>query len=412
MTINRLYSAIIALIIATTVTFADNGINSPYSRHGLGILADQNLGVNRQMGGLGYALRSHSYINLLNPASFSEADSITMLFEGGFSMQNINFSEGNVKKNFKNASLDYIAAQFRAFKGVGISIGYLPYSNVGYSFTTGNNESGITSTSNYNGEGGVYQPYIGIGWSPMKNLSVGLMASYIYGNITHVANKDFSDISIHDYTRRSEIKIRSYKIDLGAQYTAQFTDKQSLTLGVTYSLGHDLNADGEEIITTSKSDTTSISGGFKLPHTFGIGVLYDYNSNWKFGIDYTYQGWGSSSFFGYDKGVNRSKVSVGAEYSPNQLSRNIFKRMNYRMGAFYAQPYNEVNGQEGCEEYGASVGVTIPIVNRVNNRSLLHISGQVIRMRPKSDGMIAETYLRLNVGITFNESWFMKLKLR
>ena len=170
--------------------------------------------------------------------------------------------------------------------------------------------------------------------------------------------------------------------------------------------------DGEEIITTSKSDTTSISGGFKLPHTFGIGVLYDYNSNWKFGIDYTYQGWGSSSFFGYDKGVNRSKVSVGAEYSPNQLSRNIFKRMNYRMGAFYAQPYNEVNGQEGCEEYGASIGVTIPIVNRVNNRSLLHISGQVIRMSPKSDGMIAETYLRLNVGITFNESWFMKLKLR
>ena len=412
MTINKRLSVLFTLIITAAITFADNGINSPYSRHGLGILSHQNLGVNRQMGGLGYALRSHSYINLLNPASFSQADSITMLFEGGFSLQNGNFSEGNVKKNFTNASFEYIAMQFRAFKGVGISIGYLPYSNVGYSFSTNSNKDGITSTSSYNGEGGIYQPYIGIGWSPIKNLSVGLMASYIYGNITHTANINFTDTNIDDYTRKSEIDIKSYKIDFGAQYTLQIAKKHSLTAGVTYSFGHDLNADAKETITMNESNTENTSGIFKLPHTFGVGILYDYNNNWKFGVDYTYQGWGSSTFFEYDKGVNRSKISVGAEYSPNQLSRNIFKRMNYRMGAFYAQPYNEINGKEGCDEYGASVGFSVPIINRINNRSILHISGQVVRMSPKSSGMIAETYLRLNIGITFNESWFMKLKLR
>lgn len=412
MTINKKFLLLLTTILIVIGASADNGINSPYSRHGIGILSDQNLGVNRQMGGLGYALRSHSYINLLNPASFSAADSITMLLEGGFSMQNINIAEGNVKKNFKNASFDYLAMQFRAFKGVGISIGYLPYSNVGYTFSTEENEGGVESTNNFYGEGGIYQPFIGIGWAPTKNFSLGLMASYIYGDISRTVNKDYSNAGLYDYTLTSETSIRSYKIDLGAQYSFKLKDKHDLTIGLTYSLGHKLNADITETTTTSSSNTTTSQGSFKLPHTIGLGVLYNYNSNWKFGVDYTYQAWSSSKFSGYDKGLNRQKISLGAEYSPNEISRNLLKRMNYRAGLFYAQPYCEINGQKGCEEIGASLGFSVPIINRINNRSILHVSGQVIRLRPQSAGMIEETYLRLNIGITFNESWFMKLKLK
>ena len=125
---------ILTILIAFVGAKADNGINSPYSRYGLGILANQSLGVNRQMGGLGYGLRSDSYINILNPASFSQADTLTMLFEAGFSLQNVNFKEGNKKINAKNASFDYVAVQFRIRKNLGMSAGFLPYSNVGYSY--------------------------------------------------------------------------------------------------------------------------------------------------------------------------------------------------------------------------------------------------------------------------------------
>ena len=85
---------ILTILIAFVGAKADNGINSPYSRYGLGILANQSLGVNRQMGGLGYGLRSDSYINILNPASFSQADTLTMLFEAGFTLQDIYFKIG------------------------------------------------------------------------------------------------------------------------------------------------------------------------------------------------------------------------------------------------------------------------------------------------------------------------------
>ena len=55
MTINKLLFTFISFIAVTIAAIADNGINSPYSRYGIGVLSDQSLSVNRQMGGLGYA---------------------------------------------------------------------------------------------------------------------------------------------------------------------------------------------------------------------------------------------------------------------------------------------------------------------------------------------------------------------
>ena len=137
---------ILLMLIAFVGTKADNGINSPYSRYGLGILSNQSLGINRQMGGLGYGLRSDGYINIVNPASFSQADTLTMLFEAGFSLQDVYFKENGKGTNALNASFDYIAMQFRLCKGLGMSLGFLPYSNVGYSFSS-LNDTGTDRTS-------------------------------------------------------------------------------------------------------------------------------------------------------------------------------------------------------------------------------------------------------------------------
>ena len=70
MAMNKRILAILLIMFSVIGAMADNGINSPYSRYGVGVLADQSLGTNRQMGGLGYALRSHRFVNLKNPASF------------------------------------------------------------------------------------------------------------------------------------------------------------------------------------------------------------------------------------------------------------------------------------------------------------------------------------------------------
>ena len=410
---NKIIAALLAIFTIVS-SYADNGINSPYSRYGVGLLSNQSLGINRQMGGLGYGLRSHNYINILNPASFAEADTLTMLFEAGFSLQNVNFKEGSKMINAKNASFDYIAVQFRVCKNLGLSAGFLPYSNVGYSFSNtssdGQNES---STNSYNGSGGIYQPYIGLGWKPFKWLSLGVTGSYIYGDINHEVGINFNNST--DRSRSYKLSLRSYKVDFGLQLYTRIGKKHDIILGATYSLGHDMNADASITeMTSSATVTKDIDAGFKLPHAYGIGFTYGYNEKWRFGADYTFQQWSSSSFFGTDKGVDRSKVSIGAEYAPKVLTKNIFRMMSYRAGAFYAQPYTEINGKKGCDEYGISAGISLPFYNNNNKNShaTLHISGEYVRTEPRTKGMIAENCLRINIGITFNESWFMKLKVR
>ncbi len=420
MAINKKIFALLLIIFSVIGASADNGINSPYSRYGVGILSDQSLGINRQMGGLGYALRTHRFINIKNPASFSEADTLTMLFEAGFSMQNVNFKEGNKRVNARNASFDYVAIQFRLCKGLGLSAGFLPYSNVGYSFsTTSSQGTNEVHSETYNGTGGLYQPYIGLGWKPFSWIAAGVTGSYIYGDITHQVVSEFANSTNRSKTYNATIK--SYKVDFGLQLMAKLATKHHLTFGAAYSLGHDMSAKATLTNTTSgATDETSIPNGFTLPHTYGGGFAYRYDDQWTVGADYTYEQWSSSTFFdkggsdGISTGCDRSKISLGAEYVPNQFSKNMLKMLSYRAGVHYAQPYTRINGREGCDEYGVSAGISVPFYNNNNNYShgTLHISGEFIHLRPRSAGLITENYLRINIGITFNESWFMKLRVR
>lgn len=415
MAINKKILAILLTMFSVIGAIADNGINSPYSRYGVGVLADQSLGTNRQMGGLGYALRSHRFVNLKNPASFSTADTLTMLFEAGFSMQNVNFKEGNKRINAKNASFDYVAMQFRLCKGLGMSAGFLPYSNVGYSFsTTSSQGTNEVHSETYNGTGGLYQPYIGLGWSPFSWFAAGVTGSYIYGDITHQVVSEFANSTNRSKTYNAII--RNYKVDFGVQFMSKLAAKHHLTLGATYSLGHDMNAKATLTETTSDAtNETSIPSGFVLPNTYGGGFAYKYDDQWTIGADYTYEQWSAATFFdAISTGTDRSKISIGVEYSPKELSKNLLKMMNYRAGIHYAQPYTRINGHEGCDEYGISAGVSVPFYNNNNSYShgTLHISGQFIHLRPRSAGLITENYLRINIGITFNESWFMKLRVR
>lgn len=422
-TYKRVFSIFLLTIIAFTSAKAGNGINSPYSRYGLGILSNQSLGINRQMGGLGYGLRSNEYINILNPASFSQADTLTMLFEAGFSLQNTNFKEGKKRVFANNASFDYVAMQFRLCKGLGMSIGFLPYSNVGYSFSQSvDATTSQAHTDTYSGNGGIYQPYIGIGWQPfalldipaLSNLSIGITGAYLYGDIDHIIAYDFTNST--DVTRIYNVSVRNYKVDFGLQYRINFNKKNSITLGGTYSLGHDLAAKTTRRNITESSDSTqNTHNGFYLPNTYGGGFVYNYNDQWKFGADYTYEEWNSSTFIdGEGKGVNRSKVSIGIEYTPVELSNNILKMISYRGGVHYAQPYTTIKNGIGYNEYGICAGISMPFMNRNNkfSHAALHISGEYTHLRPNTTGMISENCIRLNIGITFNETWFAKMKVR
>jgi hypothetical protein len=61
---------------------------------------------------------------------------------------------------------------------------------------------------------------------------------------------------------------------------------------------------------------------------------------------------------------------------------------------------------------GVSLGFGLPITNRINSRSTVNLGLQWLRRAPSSQNLVTENYIILNLGVTFNERWFMKFKIQ
>ena len=416
------------MIIAPLAALAQSGTNSPYSQYGLGVLSDQSTGFNRGMNGVSYGMHEKNQVNFLNPASYANMDSLTFIFDVGASAQVTNFMEGTRKLNASNADIEYAVMGFQAAKHLGMSIGILPYSNVGYNYYATDNistDNSTTYTTTYSGSGGTRLLYIGAGYMPVKGLSIGANVGYFWGSYSRSAVNSYSDGYINTVGRYYSAELTSYYLNAGLQYTLKLGRQDNVTLGLAYTMGHNLSGDANinEITSntqTSVTDTTKYAqpDAIFIPTTFGGGLAWYHGTQWRIGADYTLQQWSKKAFPDFRNGgyymVNdalkdRHKFNLGGEYIHNAASRKYLDRVHFRAGVSYATPYIRVNGMDGPKEMSASIGFGLPITNAWNNRSMLNISGQWTRV--SATGLIRENTFRINVGITFNERWFMKWKL-
>ena len=419
-------------MVATTAT-AQSGTHSstvsPYSQYGIGILADQSQGTARAMAGTGLALRGGTLVNTLNPASFSAVDSLTMLFEAGMSGQLTNFKEGGTSVNASKADFDYAVGLFRMRKHLGVSFALLPFSDVGYSYTTTNflNSTTGSITNTYSGTGGMHQVMLGAGWNPVKPLSIGVSMAYLWGNYTR-RTATTATTTMNSLSLEYEANVNTYNLNVGLQWQQPIGKKDALTLGATWGLGHKMGADPTcniviQNTSTMVSDTTSfvVDNGLELPMTYGVGMAWKHKNSLTVAADVTRQQWGKIAFPHYDNNAgtyaltdnllsDRTRVSLGVDYAPDPMSvRHYLKRVHYRLGAAYATPYFKVNGKDGPKEYTLSAGFGLPLQNGWNSRSVLNISAQWVRTTAKD--LITDNTFRINLSLTFNERWFAKWRV-
>ena len=320
--------------------------------------------------------------------------------------------------------------QFRLFKNMGMTIGFMPYSNVGYSFSSTSKlgsesiwDDPTTVTRSYTGDGGLHQAFMGVGYEVLPNLSVGTNLSYMFGNFSHKISATFDDASIFAQSRTYYAEISDIKLDFGAQYNLKFNPKNQVTIGATYSLGKDLHAkesyisdkklNGSSVISDS---VTHINNAFQLPQAYGVGITYTYDDRLIIGADFLLQEFSKTHFFGKDGELaDRMKWATGVQYLPDPMSNNFFKQIKYSAGAYYSKPYVKVDGQDATREYGIGGGITFPISTRYGmftQHAIVSLTGEWVKIEPQIKGVLTENYLRLSLGITFNERWFMKQKIR
>ena len=433
----KILTAMLCFALSMTAK-AQSGTNSPYSQFGLGTLSPQSTSFNRGMNGLAYGFHEHNQINFQNPASYSALDSLSFIFDAGLSLQLTNFKENGHKKNANNGNIEYINAALRAFKHVGVSFGLLPYTNVGYDYTSSRNINSIqnpsikeaTYSNTFTGSGGIRQVYLGLGWEPIKGFAIGTNIAYLWGSLERTVENNYSDSYIKTLSKIYTYDVKSYKVDFGLQYTQKLSKKNSVTLGLTYSLGHKLNSDATcNIISrntqTAVNDTTSytINKALTLPHIFGIGIMWNHNDRLKLGIDYQLQKWADIAMPQFNVINNKAtyalvkgqlkdmqKITLGGDYCRGERYRGFLSKLHYRAGISYSTPYITVNGQDGPKELSASMGLGIPIVNNYNYRSMLNIGFEWVNRNRIN--LINENMFRINVGLTFNERWFAKFKVR
>lgn len=424
----------IATLVLATVSISTlwGQVNSPYSRYGYGLLSDRAQGFNKGMGGVAYGMRGAQLLNTQNPASISAIDSLTFLYDIGASFQNGNFEENGYKDNTRNTSLDYVSAAFRLAPGLGLYATLRPFSTIGYALTTQQDiiaTPGVPAykhTTTYQGEGGFNEIGIGVGYEPIKNFSLGAEAMYFWGNYSHTIANTYSNASAQPTNRAYEAELSSYRLGVGMQYAFNVGRKHTVSVGAVGRFGHDIGGEATRIqrtlsgSTTLMADTITLSNAFALPTTWGLGVSYTYNQRIRIGLDYTQELWKNKRGITEESNnyvvsnnlySNRSIVALGADFRGDPNGSRFKDHVIYRVGATYATPYTKVNGILGPKHYGLSAGVGIPISNRFNSKNMLNVAVQWEHVKPAMKGMVTENYLRISLGLTFNERWFMKWRV-
>lgn len=410
----KTYRFIIAcLALASVLSVKAQSSTTPYSRIGYGILGENATGIQRQMGGVGYATQNGRQINVMNPASYSKTDSITFLWDLGVDMTNVWSQEGGKSGYSFAGGLDYITAAFRIAKGLGASFGVVPFSSVGYSFGT-KIDNGSESRS---GVGSINELYLGAGWEPIKNISIGANVSYLFGttnNFTYI-NSTSSNLFLR------KMEVRDWNLHAGAQFGLDLSKNDRVVLGVAYSPKKSLHGSTwgsyYDASNESKVDTTgymSLKNKFELPNTIGAGISYSHSYKFFGEVNFTYQDWAKAKYQPLPnfepanmKFDNRWKVAAGFQFVPGQRG-NYFKRIAYRAGGYFNHDYQNVQGNN-VRDYGVALGFGLPALG---SKTLVNVGVEWKHRYTAPVSLIKEDYLNITLSVTFNEMWFWKNKIR
>ena len=416
--INRLCIFIGIFAFVQLSLTAQNSTNSPYTRFGYGVMADQSFGAGRSMGGIGYGLRSSQQINPMNPASYSSMDSLTFLFDVGATLQFSWFNDAINSHRSLNGNLDYFAMQFPLSRTVAVSAGIIPYSHVGYNFNSVNETDDISHLDHFSGKGGLNEVYVGLSidiWK--KRLSLGANVGYMFGIVEHSNSTGYigTEQQISTLYAMKKVNLRNFKYDLGIQYTHPLSKTERMVFGLAYSpkikyssVSYDLVAADQYFQANLLRADTVRNSGFDFPSSLGIGASYVKDYKLMLAADISYQDWANAHFFGENNQFkNRVKFVVGGEFIPNNFTRMYFSRVRYRAGLNYSNSYLRIN-DSGYNEYSACVGVGLPMLD---GRSFINASFEYVRIKPEIKSLIDEQYFRITLSFTFNEYWFMKRKI-
>ncbi len=265
------------------------------------------------------------------------------------------------------------------------------------------------------GKGGLNSLFTAFAWKLNQTNNVSFQLDFLYGIVDEKTEAEFFGLIV--YERLFQFK--------GTLFTLNWTSNQLLQkFGLSFFMSYQIPIGNQKITETryhpfwnsaikGTQEEVIVHNQFSYPSTLSAGFTYKINPNVLF--------YGESviRMFMKDESINLmsriDSVDVGNEYRISsgliltweRKSRNLFKKLNYRIGTFYRQ-YYIFRPDSPLIEKGLSAGFGIPFGVAENQIDV----GYKYSIKDGFLSTESEINQTLSVGITLGDLWLMKKKSR
>jgi hypothetical protein len=452
MRIHKFLFFLVVVGFSTALSHAQNLGSSPYSRLGVGDMADPSFSRNAGMGGAGVALYHHLQLNSLNPAALSALKFTNLDF--GITGKKEKLYTADDAQYGTSGNIHHVSLSLPLSKRYVAQIGARPFSSVNYQDVSTYTLNEKVFEVSYKGSGGLGEFFIGNAYNYKDWLMVGVNMGYITGQTTY--NRSQKDIGNYLYADQTKLNQTCLRVSPGILITKRLRklpsqDMVSDTLakdstalkrkpikkmqvenvsedwfygiGVTGSFFHTVNAFQAEYFSKSIYDVSSgnyysysndtlssgyVTSSYKIPSSLRVGLSLYKQNKISYALDYSYCNWSS-----YPNNTKvdaqyraQSTLAAGMELIPSYGSSKLYKRIAYRAGASVGSLPYTIEGQSFMQWQGSlGAGIVLP-----KSGVLLNVSLAYGQRGTTATHLIKENYALITIGVISNNKWFIRHK--
>ena len=431
----------LALVLLPLFAVAQNGINVPYARFGLG-LGEQpfNMPTATRLGGALYTRSASNTINPFNPASYGGIGMQSFVFDMGLNIQMSRLSDQSAHLSDADGNIGYLAIGLPVTRWWKVAAGLMPYTNAEFESVYTDEAQQVRTV--YDGSGGASQVFVGSAFNiPVgdakggRSLQLGFNVSLITGHVQRAVSYDFigSDTTYYLNSRSyRHTKLSNVLLDFGLQFRQPLGKGYVLGVAAVMKPYMDMTVADEALkYTYHPSNETLVDtifpaagqeSGFKSrleqASTFGFGLSIEREKQWMVSAEATFAPWNglrytedaAHAILGAD-GLAEGKYgryAVAFERIGDMDGASYWRRISWSVGAHTTQGLMHLDlGGAGShvDEWGVGGGVALPMRK---GRSVLNLAVGYSSMG--SADLLRRQCLTFGIGVGSCERWFVKRK--
>jgi hypothetical protein len=413
---------LIALLTIVSVRMMAQNNNAPYSQLGLGDLDDGYYNRTTGLANTGIAYRSNRFLINNNPASFSALADQYFTMETSLRGQYIHYAGAQVNvASTESSDITFrkLILGIKITRHWGSSIGILPYSTQNYEFQVPYDIAGTTiniANHYYQGHGSVNRAYWANAYEFFHHLSIGVDASYIFGQLNQNDIIQSSTLGSTLVSTTNNVNLQNLYLTYGMQLYGRVGKNWNYSIGGTYSQKAALLAASTKLVLNNDSviiqNIQNQEGYMYLPEAWGAGIALTFKQRYTFVADYKYQNWNGvateNSYPGQGYAIaSAERGSVGFEVSKKQTFYNTRVELSYlQTGLYYGNSYLQINGQQ-IKDYGVTAGFG---VNSIKSPLAYAVIFQYGVKGTTQNQLIRQNYANVTFLVNFGQIWYTKGK--